>query len=128
MTLTESGGVSPQETPDCGLRIADCGLRIADCGLRIADRGSRIADCGLQNDSTHIIRKLATTILNCRKVRKSFDNFSFRIVILRKDGQFRAGCDCMYGRGRPVCLPLLDFRGIAGADTQVCPYTDLQPI
>ena len=25
-----------------------------------------------------------------------------------------------------MCLPRLDFRGIAGADTQVCPYTDSQ--
>src|SRR5215510_6569173 len=29
-------------------------------------------------------------------------------------------------QGRPVCLPRLDFRGIARADLCVCPYTDLQ--
>src|SRR5215510_1271796 len=62
---------------------------------------------------------------------QTFARVAKRVPVWRRTedtriASFRAGCDRMYGRGRPVCLPRLDFREIARADTQVCPYTDLQ--
>jgi hypothetical protein len=35
-------------------------------------------------------------------------------------------CNCVYGRGGPACPPRIGCTAITMADTQVCPYIDLQ--